>query len=639
MISTAIASSQVQPEPQVSPPEPKPPTLSPVQQKSSNSINSTNATKSDKAKAIDPTAFTAQIEALIEAGSTEAAFRASLQMAERAGSSLQQKITGHRMACRALAVFGNLNAISGSELAGHRCSGLAPSQWGAPFFAETALAQSIQDMMRAGAASMQAAIGLMEEETQGTQGTQPSAAMYTEFACCLWLCGERNGAFVALMHGLVAYPNDQSLQRMLAALSTLAAPDYSALQSVVAPMGQSSGAALAYLALKLKDHGDLRGAEHMLSQALVQDPLNPAYLLNWMHVKECLAEDKEAVQAAWQWCLRHRNDLMLVTDDGRRGKESLSCLVDPMEQRLLRQGSENGSGSVTPLVSIPAVAKLQLDVLAILFTCAKIWWMLGEGERAAAIVAVCDGLREGRDLHMTSIRNEHAYFLVLRDLLQTSGGEVSSSGGRSTSLPSSGIYVVGDSHVVPLVGRVLDDGTPFVASVVTGVKIWHLRPASDFYPKAQFFQRLSAIPRGATVLLIMGEIDCREGVLRAVESGKYPSLPAAFQALLDIYEALIQTVRDRFGLNVLVHPAPSVLKETRRLVAMFNSGLQARFQAFSPSEPFPWALLDIADALLQDDGSLKQEYSLDGTHLNPCYVSLLSDAWRKISGSPQWKKQ
>ena len=42
-----------------------------------------------------------------------------------------------------------------------------------------------------------------------------------------------------------------------------------------------------------------------------------------------------------------------------------------------------------------------------------------------------------------------------------------------------------------------------------GLKHWHLRKESDFYPKAQFQTVTKALPEGATVIFIFGEIDCR----------------------------------------------------------------------------------------------------------------------------------
>jgi hypothetical protein len=57
-----------------------------------------------------------------------------------------------------------------------------------------------------------------------------------------------------------------------------------------------------------------------------------------------------------------------------------------------------------------------------------------------------------------------------------------------------------------------------------GVKHWHLRPESTFYPKNNFFNSLKSIPDGSDVIFILGEIDCREGLLLALERDKYSTI-------------------------------------------------------------------------------------------------------------------
>lgn len=52
--------------------------------------------------------------------------------------------------------------------------------------------------------------------------------------------------------------------------------------------------------------------------------------------------------------------------------------------------------------------------------------------------------------------------------------------------------------------------------LVTGLKIWHLREGTSFYPKVQWQHTLALLPRGAQVVLVLGEIDCREGLATAV---------------------------------------------------------------------------------------------------------------------------
>ncbi len=57
--------------------------------------------------------------------------------------------------------------------------------------------------------------------------------------------------------------------------------------------------------------------------------------------------------------------------------------------------------------------------------------------------------------------------------------------------------------------------------LVTGLKVWHLRPGSRFYPREQFWATVGLLPRGAQAVLIFGEIDCREGLLLAVDKCRW----------------------------------------------------------------------------------------------------------------------
>ena len=45
---------------------------------------------------------------------------------------------------------------------------------------------------------------------------------------------------------------------------------------------------------------------------------------------------------------------------------------------------------------------------------------------------------------------------------------------------------------------------------VTGLKAWHLRPGSDFYTSASFDAAVLSLPRGAALIAVLGQIDCRE---------------------------------------------------------------------------------------------------------------------------------
>ena len=80
---------------------------------------------------------------------------------------------------------------------------------------------------------------------------------------------------------------------------------------------------------------------------------------------------------------------------------------------------------------------------------------------------------------------------------------------------------------------------------------------------------------------MFGEIDCREGLLLAIEKLKYDNMEAAMAVLLDIYvETLLDLVEKR-KFTIYVHPVPSVLNETRHVVRPFNTALRQKVPAVS----------------------------------------------------------
>jgi len=261
------------------------------------------------------------------------------------------------------------------------------------------------------------------------------------------------------------------------------------------------------------------------------------------------------------------------------------------------------------------------------------------------ISAVMDRSREGQELQRTAVRNEHAYFLCIVKILASLPPIV-----QPTSPLAGAIFLVGDSHVVPAAWRSVDvrgSRHVLVPCLVTGVKIWHLRAASKFHTKYNFWERLGSLPRGAPLILCLGEIDCREGVVRAVQKGLYSNLEQSLKALVDLFLEVLRECRRRLPRSqIFVHPIPEVLPETRILTVCLNRLLRSRgtrdamtkldirclefSHVFVEGPPNPDVGADVLAKL-----TLMPELELDGTHMNPSYVQshlepALASAWRDV---------
>ena len=179
-----------------------------------------------------------------------------------------------------------------------------------------------------------------------------------------------------------------------------------------------------------------------------------------------------------------------------------------------------------------------------------------------------------------SIRNEHAYYLCIvqimgfysaPDHLNDPKKEVENehvkdpfsplskinvdifatlaSGGRGAKA----LYVCGDSHVLSSAYAVIRPGGEprvLVPRLVTGVKQWHLRSESNFYTKEIFRRSLATVPDGSEVMFLIGEIDCREGILVAVEKGVYRDVEEGMRTTLNTFKRVVQDLIHKKRLQV-----------------------------------------------------------------------------------------
>eukprot|EP01114_Cavostelium_apophysatum_P020245 TRINITY_DN673_c0_g1_i1.p1 TRINITY_DN673_c0_g1~~TRINITY_DN673_c0_g1_i1.p1 ORF type:complete len:210 (+),score=50.56 TRINITY_DN673_c0_g1_i1:48-677(+) len=190
------------------------------------------------------------------------------------------------------------------------------------------------------------------------------------------------------------------------------------------------------------------------------------------------------------------------------------------------------------------------------------------------------------------------------------------------------IYMAGDSHSLSPAWKVIRfRGEPRLLrpALVTGLKAWHLRSESKFFPKNNFWNVIKTIPDGSDVIFMFGEIDCREGLLISVEKCRYKDLDEGAEFSVKIYVDIMLKLAEKRGFTIFVHPIIPVLNETRRVVKIFNAILMQH--VIKTGGKLRW--LDFFDQLLDANGSFNLEYELDGTHLHPKYVPLIEEALKK----------
>lgn len=295
---------------------------------------------------------------------------------------------------------------------------------------------------------------------------------------------------------------------------------------------------------------------------------------------------------------------------GHDGYVSVVSLTADGVVRVLDEGEDGAGAAATTSTNADddsyanitlASEDASLDILAIAFTVVKLLFTSGRLECIPHFARLVEPTRVAlqkqgqKSIHETHIRNEHAYYLCVVQIVAshssmylaavesrmaeaaaaaaTSATEAPSTSASASPSPLEGlycwlrdrrdpalpaaasasgpsaaaggvVYVCGDSHCLSSAwcdltpdssyGSGITSGTgagaaaarpvfTLVPKLVTGLKHWHLRPESDFYPKEIFNLTCASIPDGSTLVFLVGEIDCREGMLRALERDLYGS--------------------------------------------------------------------------------------------------------------------
>ena len=264
-----------------------------------------------------------------------------------------------------------------------------------------------------------------------------------------------------------------------------------------------------------------------------------------------------------------------------------------------------------------------LDFLAVGFTVVKICFVVGILAPLPFLIEVLEWERMKRDLHETQIRNEHAYFCTISQLLNQY--IIKTWPTQPLEVENNHIYLVGESHSMSSAYQVISwHGKPTVLlpKLVTGCKCFHLRKDTRFYPKKNFHSVVDTIPPKSTVIFMFGEIDCREGLLVSVERLKYSSVDEGMRTTIGYYMKELVKANEKFDLYV--HPAPPVIDITRDTVKMFNVFLQMECNKNG------LRYLNFMEDYFTNNGKdLKKELHLDNIHSSPAITKYVEQALNK----------
>ncbi|KAK1931054.1 hypothetical protein P3T76_013243 [Phytophthora citrophthora] len=480
--------------------------------------------------------------------------------------------------------------------------------------------------------------------------------------------GKKDEALSMALRVLVGRSNDRVVKKTIVAF--LKDPEsMQRLQQAVPPNSPSAGAAYAFIATILKDFGAVEKSILCFQQAQNSDPRSASYALNRAHVLEISCRYTEAYNVLVSFFRENRaldvgkggatldaGSFVKILDDTVGWEHrNTEMLPDKLQKtchssdwhvewktekggyaKVSESGAASGAADGAPLNlgtmqankgASSASSEAELDLMACFFTIVKILFVNGKLSALSALIRVLEPIRLGRDLHQTSIRNEAAYYTCIAQLLSIQNGLVRN---LPEVVSSDVIYVCGDSHTLATAWREIStQGHPTLLhpALVTGLKHWHLRQESTFYPKENFWRVVANIPSKARVIFLFGEIDCREGILDAVEKCKYETIEEGMIHTIGIFMETLAVVVEKYEFDVYIHPVVPVLDETRLLVIQYNKLFRERVDK---SPICRW--LDFFDELIcGSPPKLRPDFKLDGTHLHPSYLVNLETAINRIS--------
>jgi len=257
----------------------------------------------------------------------------------------------------------------------------------------------------------------------------------------------------------------------------------------------------------------------------------------------------------------------------------------------------------------------EISLLCISLLAFKMTYAAGYPQLLVPLKDMTSSLITGRDLHLTKLRNNVAYNAIALPYAMLHKYPL------QFDLPK--LYVVGDSHSFTSAWQTvtLGGGKKWLlcGKLVTGCKVWHWREILDFLPKSDFWLTINSIPSGSKVILLFGEIDCREGVVMATQRGVYNSLEDGFEATIDIYMQMLERLQaPPYNFDIYVHPPIPGVDVTRSMVHTFDDILRRRV---TPIQSKTLHFIDIADKLVDSEWKdVLPEFKHDETHIAQAYV-------------------
>ncbi|HEY5798772.1 MAG TPA: tetratricopeptide repeat protein [Burkholderiaceae bacterium] len=192
---------------------------------------------------------------------------------------------------------------------------------------------------------------------------------------------------------------------------------------------------------------------------------------------------------------------------------------------------------------------------------------------------------------------------------------------------TSTMYVIGESHMLSAANLVVPyrgQNRLCKGLWIEGCTQWRLGSAGDNHYKQLLAHFLQAIPEGASVLLAIGEIDCRidGGILKASKKSVEMSLEQRVEATVTAYLHHVEEQARRRSQHLIVSgvPAYNIAENGRTAEEMQAFGqFLARFNGILKEQAFKRGMdfLDVHTLTADVGGKAIQRWHIDEHHLRP----------------------
>ena len=355
---------------------------------------------------------------------------------------------------------------------------------------------------------------------------------------------------------------------------------------------QQAASAYALLATIAKDNGAIQTSIELMKLCVSINSTNVSYLLNLVHNLEINYDYTDAINLIIKfWKSSH---FLSIIGDITCGSlvtaiESPNDIENAIAWLMHKEPNDNNTIIETEYAiiynynnSYPTdndsyidMTNMQedfnnntLDLLALAYTLVKLYYLSGNLDKLPKLVETIELIRRvsKKALHETTIRNENAYYncIVQSLAIHTKNhgypypyvNILTSNSYKDLVNQKKVIYIVGDSHILPVAWNVIISNNQnylLFPKLITGIKHWHLRNNNNFYPKIQFNNAMNSIPNNSQVLFVMGEIDCREGLLVALERDRYKNLHEGMINTIKIFITNLKTLINKKKIKVFIY--------------------------------------------------------------------------------------